>query len=153
LKETLAKHFPGIQVAAEAAVSGPDFSGEAEKAAAAMLDEHRDLKGIWAAWDVLAEGVVAAAHAAGRNDLAVATVDYGERVARLMAAGDVIVGLGAQRPYEQGITEAMLAGYGLLGKPAPPYVALPALTVTKDNLIGAWRTVYHQDPPSGLRAR
>ena len=153
LKETLAKHFPGIQVVAEAAVSGPDFRDEAEKAAAAMLDEHRDLKGIWAAWDVLAEGVVAAAHAAGRNDLAVATVDYGERVARLMAAGDVIVGLGAQRPYEQGVTEAMLAGYGLLGKPAPSYVALPSLTVTKDNLIGAWRTVYHQDPPSGLRAR
>lgn len=150
LKETLAKHFPGIQVVAEAAVSGPDFRGEAEKVAASMLDRHRDLNGIWAAWDELAEGVVAAAHTAGRNDLAVTTVDYGERMARLMAADDLIVGLSAQRPYDQGVTEATLAGYGLLNKPAPPYVALSSLTVTKDNLIGAWRTVYHQDPPSDL---
>ena len=28
----------------------------------------------------------------------------------------------------------MLAGYGLLGKKAPAYVALPALPVTKANL-------------------
>ena len=40
--------------------------------------------------------------------------------------------------------EAMLAGYGLLGKEAPPYVALPALPVTQENVLEAWREVYHQ---------
>ena len=54
-------------------------------------------------------------------------------------------GLGAQRPYDQGVTEAMLAGYGLLGKEAPAYVALPALPVTKDNLLDAWQAVYHAE--------
>ena len=34
----------------------------------------------------------------------------------------------------------MLAGYGLLGKQAPAYVALPALPVTKANLLDAWQT-------------
>ncbi|MFB0994043.1 MAG: hypothetical protein QMC17_04375, partial [Paracoccaceae bacterium] len=53
-----------------------------------------------------------------------------------------IYGLGAQRPYNQGVTEAMLAGYGLLGKKAPAFVALPALPVTKGNLLEAWQTVY-----------
>jgi ribose transport system substrate-binding protein len=147
LKETLARHFPAIELVAEASVDGPDFRSEATHACAAMLAEHPDLDGVWAAWDELAEGVVAAARAAGRTDLAVTTVDYGERMARLMAAGDLIVGVSAQRPYDQGVTEALLAGYALLDKPAPPYVALPALTVTRESLIGAWRTVYHGDPP------
>ena len=31
--------------------------------------------------------------------------------------------------YDQGVTEALLAGYGLLGKQAPAFVALPALPV------------------------
>ena len=51
-----------------------------------------------------------------------------------MASDGPVKGLGAQRPYDQGVTEAMLAGYGLLGKQAPAYVALPALPVTKANL-------------------
>ena len=55
-----------------------------------------------------------------------------------MASDGVIKGLSAQRPYDQGVTEAMLAGYGLLGKAAPAYVALPALPVTKANLADAW---------------
>jgi ribose transport system substrate-binding protein len=61
-----------------------------------------------------------------------------------MASGGFVKGLGAQRPFDQGVTEALLAGYGLLGKPAPAYVALAALPVTKDNLLDAWQTVYHK---------
>jgi ribose transport system substrate-binding protein len=44
----------------------------------------------------------------------------------------------------------MLAGYGLLGKEAPAYVALPALPVTQENVLEAWTQVYHQDPPAAL---
>jgi ribose transport system substrate-binding protein len=62
----------------------------------------------------------------------------------------MVAGVSAQRPYDQGVTEAVLAGYGLLGKPAPPYVALPSLTVTRETALGAWRTVYRRDPPSSL---
>ena len=57
-----------------------------------------------------------------------------------MAQRRFVKGLGAQRPFDQGVTEAMLAGYGLLGKKAPAYVALPALPVTKANLLDAWQT-------------
>ena len=44
----------------------------------------------------------------------------------------------------------MLAGYGLLGKEAPEYVALPALPVTHENVLEAWEEVYHQAPPAAL---
>ena len=144
VKKTLAEYFPDIHVVAEQGIGGPDFAGDAEKAAGAMLVSHRSIKGIWAVWDVPAEGVIAAATTNGRDDLIVTNCDLGENVAIAMASDGVIKGLSAQRPYDQGVTEAMLAGYGLLGKTAPAYVALPALPVTRDNLAQAWEEVYHQ---------
>jgi ribose transport system substrate-binding protein len=81
----------------------------------------------------------------------VTTIDLGQNVAISIAQNGIVKGLGAQRPFDQGVTEAKLAGYGLLGKEAPAYVALPALPVTHDNVLEAWTEVYHQDPPAALK--
>ena len=43
-----------------------------------------------------------------------------------MAKKEFIKGIASQRPYDQGVTEAILAAYALIGKTAPAYVALPA---------------------------
>lgn len=146
-KKTIADQYPDIEVVAEQGIAGPDFAGDAEKVASAMLTRNADLDAIWAVWDVPAEGVLAAARANGRNDLDVTTIDLGQNVAIDMAKGGPIKGLGAQRPFDQGVTEATLAGYGLLDKKAPPYVAVNALPVTRSNLESAWKTVYHQGLP------
>ncbi len=150
-KEAIAK-FPDIKIVAEQGIGGPDFSGDADKAASAMLTAHRDINGIWAVWDVPAEGVISAARSAGADKLTVVTEDLGENVAINMAQGGFVKGLGAQRPYDQGVTEAKLAAYGLLGKKAPDYVALSALPVTKANLLDAWKAVYHQDAPADVKS-
>ncbi len=150
VKQTLQENYPDIEIVEEQGITGPDFTGDAEKAASAMLTKHPDLNGIWAVWDVPAEGVVAAARTANRTDLVITTIDLGLNVAILIAKGEFVYGLGAQRPFDQGVNEAKLAGYGLLGKQAPPYVALPALPVKKGNVLDAWRTVYHADPPADL---
>ena len=150
VKKTLQEEYPGIEIVEEQGIAGPDFAGDGEKVASAMLTKHSDLNGIWAVWDIPAEGVVNAIRTAGRNDVVVSTIDLGQNVAITIAEDGPIKGLGAQRPFDQGVTEALLAGYGLLGKPAPAYVALPALSVTKDNVLEAWQTVYHQDPPEAL---
>jgi ribose transport system substrate-binding protein len=146
-KKTIGDEYPEIEIVEEKGIGGPDFAGDAEKAASAMVAQNPDLDGIWAVWDVPAEGVMAAARANGANDLKVTTIDLGQNVAIEMARGGLIKGLGAQRPFDQGVTEAKLAGYGLLDKNAPPYVALNALPVTPDSLMDAWQTVYHQPPP------
>ena len=151
--KTIADEYPDIEVVAKQGIAGPDFAGDAEKVASAMLTRHADLDAIWAVWDVPAEGVLAAARANGRNDLDVTTIDLGQNVAIDMAKGGPIKGLGAQRPFDQGVTEATLAGYGLLDKKAPPYVAVNALPVTPSNLASAWKTVYHQGlPPKVVEA-
>ncbi len=149
-KQTIASDYPGISVVEEKGIAGPDFAGDAQAAANAMLSKHPDLAGIWAVWDVPAEGVLAAARAAGRNDLKVATEDLGKNAAIALAKNDLVVGLGAQRPFDQGIAEAHLAGLALLGMPTPPYVALPSLPVDHGNVLDAWKQVYHQDAPADL---
>jgi ribose transport system substrate-binding protein len=82
-----------------------------------------------------------------RDDLVVTTVDLGANVALSIARDGIVKGLGSQLPYHQGVAEAIVAAYSLLGKDAPSFVALPALRVTKENLAEAWRTVYRVDAP------
>lgn len=143
-KKTIQEQYPDIKIVAEQGIGGPDFSGDAEKAAGAILTEHPRIKAIWAVWDVPAEGVMSAARAAGRDDLIIVNEDLGENVAIAMAKGEFIKGIASQRPYDQGVTEAKLAAYALIGKPAPAYVALPAAPITRDTLIESWKDIYHQ---------
>ncbi|THK36667.1 sugar ABC transporter substrate-binding protein [Ensifer sp. MPMI2T] len=137
-KEAIAA-FPDIKVVDESGVGGPDFAGESERIASAMLTGHPTLNGLWAVWDVPTEGVLAAARAAGAStDLVITTCDLGVNISLDMAKNGYVKGTGSQRPFGAGYAEGILAGYALLGKEAPPYVVLPALAVTRDNLIDAW---------------
>jgi ribose transport system substrate-binding protein len=151
-KSTIAKDYPDIQIVEEKGIAGPDFAGDAQAAANAMLSKHADLSGIWAVWDVPAEGVMAAARAAGRQDLKIATEDLGKNVAIALAKNDLVVGLGAQVPFDQGVTEAQIAAGSLLGKKEPAYVALSALPVDHSNVLDAWKQVYHADAPADLQS-
>ena len=152
-KETITNDYPGIEIVEDQGFpAGPDLAGGAETVASAMLARNPTLDGIWAVWDQPAEGVIAAARSAGRDDLIVTTQDLSLTSALSVKKGEFIYGLGAQRPYDQGVAEAKLAAYGLLGKAAPPYVALFALAVTKENVLEAWTEVYHSDPPAELSA-
>ena len=152
-KKTIAEYYPGIEIVAEQGIREPEFYGDAERAASIMLTTNQNLNGIWAVWDLLAEGVLSAARVAGRDDLVITTIDLGLNIAVEMAGNGLVKGLGAQLPYDQGVTEALLAGYGLLGKTAPAYVALPALPVTRENLLDAWKTVYHTEAPASIKDR
>jgi ribose transport system substrate-binding protein len=153
-KKTIAENYPDIRIVAEQGIREPDFYGDADRAAYVMLTANQNLNGIWAVWDVPAEGVIAAARTVGKEHLVITTIDLGLNVAIDMAQPNGLVkGVGAQRPYDQGVVEALLAGYGLLGKPAPAYVALPALPVTRENLPDAWKTVYHTEAPGSIESR
>ena len=149
-KQTIQSDYPEIQIVEEQGIAGPDFAGDAQGVANAMLSKHPDLGGIWAVWDVPAEGVMAAARASGRGDLRIATEDLGKNVAIAMAKGELVVGLGAQRPFDQGVVEARLGALAVLGEKTPPYVALSALPVQHANVLDAWKQVYHEDAPQDL---
>jgi ribose transport system substrate-binding protein len=147
-KETLSQ-YPDITVVEEKGIGGPDFAGDAQAAATALLTKYPDLNGIWGVWDVPAEGIMAAARESGRLDLKIATQDLGTNVAIQLAKNELIVGLGAQRPFDQGIAEARLGALAKIGKTGlPNFVAMGALPVSHDNVLEAWKTVYSVDAPA-----
>ncbi|KIK83490.1 sugar ABC transporter substrate-binding protein [Micrococcus luteus] len=150
--ETIRNEYPGIKIIDERGISGSDLAGEAQNAANAMLLRHQDdIDGLWGVWDVPTEGIMAAVRTAERGDVKITTEDLGLNVAIAMAQNSGVAGLGAQRPYDQGVAEATLAAYGLLGKDAPPYVALGALPVHHGNLLDAWQDIYHQEVPEPIQ--
>ena len=104
-----------------------------------MLTAHPNLNGIWAVWGVPTEGVLSAARSVGAStDLVITTCDLGVNISLDMAKKGYVKGTGSQRPFGAGYAEGILGGYALLGKEAPPYVVLPALAVSRDNLLEAW---------------
>ena len=144
--------YPDIEIVEEKGIGGPDFAGDAQAAATAMLTKHADLDGIWGVWDVPADGIMAAAREAGRTDLKIATQDLGTNAAIQLAKNELIVGLGAQRPYDQGVAEARLAAAACIGKTGlPNFVALGALPVSHTNVLEAWKTVYSSDAPKAVQ--
>ena len=149
-KDTITKDFPRIKIIDDKGISGPDFAGDAQAAATAILTKTPNIDAIWAVWDTPAEGVLAALRAAGNTKTLIATQDLGANVAISLAKGGPVIGLGAQRPYDAGVAEAKLAAYALLGKTAPSYVAMPALAVDHANVLAAWKTVYAAPAPAGL---
>jgi len=147
-RKTIKEKFPGITIVEEAGFT--DINAGAT-IGGALITKYPDLNGIYATWDVPAEGVVSALRANNKTDIIVTTIDLGNNVALMLAQDSIVKGLGAQRPYDQGRAEAILVGYGLLGKSAPVYVALPALKVTHDNVLDAYKEVYYVDAPAEIR--
>ncbi|RFU64421.1 sugar ABC transporter substrate-binding protein [Peribacillus saganii] len=147
-EKTVKEKYPEMKIVARGGIAAPN---DGEKVASGMLTKNPDLDGMFVVWDVPAEGALAAARTAGKNDLVITTIDLGTNVALDIAQGGNIKGLGAQLPFDQGISEAILAAYGLLGKEAPAYVAVPALKVTKDNVLDSWKLVYSKDAPETVQ--
>ncbi|MEH7169446.1 substrate-binding domain-containing protein, partial [Priestia megaterium] len=148
-EKTIKEKYPDIQIVDRRGITD---SNDGEKVASAMIAEHQDLNGIFVVWDVPAEGALRATRTAKKSNLVITTMDLGMNVALEIAQDGPIKGLGAQLPYQQGVAEAILAGYGLLGKQAPPYVAVPSLKVMKENVIDAWQLVYHEDAPDIIQS-
>jgi ribose transport system substrate-binding protein len=146
--DTMNDKYPNIEIVEELGFEDPNKVSEV---ADAMLTKNPAIDGIFGVWDVPAEAIYASAIAAGRDDLIITTIDLGNNAARMIAEGGMLKGLGAQLPYDQGVAEATLAAYSLLGKDAPAYVAVSALPVTHDNVLEAYKTVYHTDAPDVIQ--
>jgi len=114
-----------------------------------LLADNSDLEGLFVTWDEPAIRVLAAARARGLS-LPVATVDLGIAVATELAEGGLIKGIASQRPYEQGVAAGIATLLALVGRPLPPWIALPGLAVTEQNVIEAYQVVWHAPAPAAL---
>lgn len=107
------------------------------------------IDGMFAVWDVPAMQAIASLKARGRA-IPITTIDLGNEAATELAAGGMITGIGAQRPFDLGVVVATATIASLVGHQPPPWVALPALAVTRKNVVEAYQVVWHAPAPSAL---
>jgi len=145
---TITGNYPKIEVVAKSGIADPS---RAQEVAHATLLKH---PGLDAAYVMFAqppgEGVLAALRANGNAKTKLVTLDLDEPLALDMAKGGQTFALIVDRAYDLGRAMAMSAAYGLLGKSAPPFVIVPALTVTRANLVQAYRDSLHRSAPASV---
>jgi len=148
-KAVIESNYPDMGIVAEQGLANP---ADGEVIASAMITQHPEIGGFYVPWDTPAEGVVAACRAAGRSDIKVVTLDLGASNALDMAQEGNVVGIAADLAYMLGYTKAMMGVYGVLGKEAPPFVIVPAIKVTKENLVEGWKESLNTDPPPEVKS-
>lgn len=146
-KYDIENKYPGLKIVAS---QGFTEEPKTEEVAAAMLVQNPSIKGIYVAWDVAAEGVVAALRAAGRDDVKVVTHDLGANLDLDMAMDGITYGKVADLPYDIGGAMVRLAALKLLGKPAPSFVVAPSIMMTKDNIEESWKKSLGVEPSDDI---
>jgi ribose transport system substrate-binding protein len=146
--KTITANYPRIKVAARQGIADPN---KAEEQANGMLVKHRDLAGVYVTFSQpVGDGVLAALRGNGNATTKIVSLDLDEPLALDMARGGQTFALIADRAYELGRAMARSAAYGLLGKRAPPFVIVPALTITRSNLIRGYRESLNRAPPASV---
>jgi ribose transport system substrate-binding protein len=139
--------YPDIKVVA---AGGFTEEPKTEEVTSAMLTQNPDINGIYVAWDVAAEGVIAALRGASRPDIKVVTEDLGANNDLDMAQGGNMYGKTIDMPYSIGVTMADQAALKLLGKETYPFVVVDLMKVKKDNLAEAWKKALNLEPPEKI---
>ena len=145
---TITGNYPDIDVVAKSGIADPN---RAQEIATATLLEHPDLAGAYVMFaQPPGEDVLAALRANGNRKTKLVTLDLDEPLALDMARGGQTFALIVDRAYDLGRAMARSAAYGLLGKRAPPFVIVPALTITRSNLAQGYRESLHRGPPASI---
>ena len=103
-------------------------------------------------WDQPALDTLSSMRAQGIN-IPVTTVDLGLQSAIEIAKGGPLKATGSQRPYDQGVAEALAMMKALIGKTPPAWVGVQSLPVVQANVLESYKTVFKKDPPAELRRR
>lgn len=116
-----------------------------------MLSEFPGIEGLYVSWEYPAREVIRALEELGRTDISIATVDLDYEIALHMAHGEMVRGLSAQKPYEQGEAAALATARALLGNTDFVYVGVQPQIVTSLNLRRAWMDIMHTGEPNFLK--
>ena len=145
VREWMQKNRPDIKMKQVDFTDPPKVS----QIAGDFLTGNPDVKGVFAVWDQPALDTLSSMRAQG-IDIPVTTVDLGLQSAIEIAKGGPLKATGSQRPYDQGVAEALAMMNALLGKETPAWVGVQSLPVTQSNVLESYKTVFKKEPPSEL---
>ncbi len=145
VNEWLKKNRPDIKVK-QVAFTDPSKVGQI---AGDFLTANPDVKGVFAVWDQPALDTLTSMRAQGINT-PVTTVDLGLESAIEIAKVGPLKATGSQRPYDQGVAEAMAMMKALIGQTPPAWIGVQSLPVVQSNVLESYKTVFKKDPPPQL---
>jgi ribose transport system substrate-binding protein len=147
VKDWLAKNRPDIKI------KQTDFTDPAKvsQIAGDFLTANPDVQGLFAVWDQPALDTLSSMRAQGVS-VPITTVDLGLQSAIEIAKGGPLKATGSQRPYDQGVAEALAMMKALVGKTPPAWVGVQSLPVVQANVLESYKTVFKKDPPKELVA-
>lgn len=146
-KKTIETDYPDMQIVAEAGMADP---ARAEEIAQAMITQHPDLDGIYVTWAEPALSVLSVLRARGNTHTKIVTLDLNEPAALDMVNGGNVAAIVADEAYAIGRTLARAAAGSLIGKAFPPFLAVNAIAVTKDNVLEGWKQSLNSDAPKSV---
>lgn len=144
-KTQLVVEHPGLKIVSEQGFVTPD---QAEALTSGMLVQNPEIQGIYGAWDAVTQSALSALNAAGRKDVKVVTMDLSPVSAVNLVTEGQIVAIISERTYDLGTTMAKEAILALRDRPVPPFVVVPAVTVTKDTIVDDWFEIQHVEVPA-----
>lgn len=144
----MAQKYPNMKNVAWAGFTDAATVGAATDA---MLTQHPDLDGIYISYSGAAAGVFASLQAANNTHVKVVTHDLDAANDVIMAtAGSNYYGTAIEHTYDEGANTVKAAVLKRCGVDVPPFIVVPALAVTRDNLVQAWQDGFHATPPADV---
>ena len=145
VRDWMAKNRPDIKM------KQGDFTdpSKVSQIAGDFLTANPDVKGLFAVWDQPALDALTSMRAQGIT-IPVTTVDLGLESSIEIAKGGPLKATGSQRPYDQGVAEALAMMKALVGQTPPAWVGVQSLPVVQSNVLEGYKTVFKKDPPAEL---
>jgi ribose transport system substrate-binding protein len=108
-----------------------------------MIARYPEIEGLYVSWERPALEVIRALKEMNREDISIFTSDLDIEVAEYMYKGEMVRGISAQRPYEQGVAAALATASALLGKKTYKYITVQPRLVEQKNVLKAWKEIIH----------
>ena len=148
VEAVLRRDYPGIKIVTRQGIANPN---DGETIASAILTQYPNVNAIYAPWDSIAEGVLAAVRTSGKRNVGVFTIDLGANIAMDMVTGGNMKGIVADLPYVLGQSLAKVGALSALGRNTPAFVTVPAIKITKDNIQTEWQRSLNRPLPPEIQ--
>lgn len=147
-KSRIETKYPNMKIVDSEGIADP---AKGLEIAQAMLTKHPNLAGIYVTWSQPAEGVLAALKAVGNTKTKIVTLDLSEPLAVDMVKGGNVASITADKAYALGTCMATAGAIGLVKGHVPPFLIVPALTVTKNNVEKGWKDSLNKALPAAVK--
>lgn len=146
-EQTIREEYPNIVIVE----SDPFYQmANAYDVAKKMITDHPEINGLYVSWEGPALGVIRAMRELNRCDIKIVTFDLDYEIANILAHEDIVIGLSAQKAYDQGIAAGQATAKALLNQRGYEYIGISPCIVERQNLLAAWKEVMHESAPDEL---